>query len=121
MRFLNPTQSLAPVSGDVRLLGLCDQLCRRFQHEWREGRQPQIETYLTELSPNDRTEVLRELFATEVELQLGAGGDLPITEYLARFPDDATVLESVYFEVVNDAAERQSRGTRQIPERIGDY
>ncbi len=110
-----------PSSDDVRRLELCDQLCRRFQHEWRVGQQPRIEAFLNELDSDDRTEVLRELFATEMELRLDDGGDVPITEYLARFPDAATVLESVYSEVVHAAAEQQTRCGSQLPERIGDY
>ncbi len=121
MSHATSTQLTPPSSGDVRRLELCDRLCRRFQHEWREGRQPAIETFLNELDGDDRTEVLRELFATEMELRLDDGGDVPITEYLARFPDAATVLESIYSEVVSAAAEQQTRRGSQLPERIGDY
>lgn len=121
MSLANTTPLTPPSSGNVRRQELCDQLCRRFQREWRDGQQPCIETFLTELERDDRAEVLRELFATEIELKIGVGDDVPITEYLARFPDDTTELESVYFEVVNEAAESQSRSDSGMPERIGDY
>ena len=35
--------------------------------------------------------------------------------------DDATVPESVYFEVVNEVAQKQTRDANPMPERIGDY
>ena len=46
-----------------------DEVCRRFEADWREGRQPRIEDYLVDVSHEGRPALLAELEALERELR----------------------------------------------------
>jgi hypothetical protein len=39
---------------DIDLARRIDEVCRRFEAEWREGKQPRAEDYLAEVSPEGR-------------------------------------------------------------------
>ncbi len=54
---------------DIHLARRIDELCRRFEADWREGRQPRIEDYLADVSQEGRTALRAELEALERELR----------------------------------------------------
>ncbi|HZW34356.1 MAG TPA: bifunctional serine/threonine-protein kinase/formylglycine-generating enzyme family protein [Isosphaeraceae bacterium] len=70
--------------------------CERFESEWREGRNPRIETYLEEVGPELREKLLHELLAIEVELRRARGEEPSREEYLQRSPDWAPAIEIVF-------------------------
>ena len=69
-----------------------NRLCDAFESAWRSGRSPRIESYLGDAPESDRTELLVELLAVELELRL-AGGESPMKEdYESRFPACTTLI-----------------------------
>ncbi|HUG69923.1 MAG TPA: SUMF1/EgtB/PvdO family nonheme iron enzyme [Pirellulaceae bacterium] len=71
-----------------------DQVCDRFEQQWRAGQNPRIEDFLDQTENNDRQHLLRELIALEMSLSRDAGQDGDPQQYRQRFPGDATVVES---------------------------
>jgi len=53
---------------DVDLARSIDEVCRRFEAEWRQGRQPRIEDYLVGVPEEGRPALRAELTALEGEL-----------------------------------------------------
>jgi len=70
--------------------------CEHFEGAWRVGGRPAIEPYLEGLGPAERTAVLRELIALEVELRAGEGDRPKQEEYANRFPDDTQVVAAAF-------------------------
>jgi predicted Ser/Thr protein kinase len=58
---------------DIDLLRRIDEACRRFEAEWREGRQPRLDDYIGSLTGDARAALAAELEALESELQQAAG------------------------------------------------
>jgi eukaryotic-like serine/threonine-protein kinase len=54
---------------DIDLARRIDEVCRRFEADWRAGRQPRIEDYLVEVSDEGRPALRAELEALECELR----------------------------------------------------
>ena len=54
---------------DIDVARRIDEVCRRFEADWREGRQPRIEDYLVDVSHEGRPALLAELEALERELR----------------------------------------------------
>jgi len=63
---------------DIDLARRIDEVCRRFEAAWREGRQPRVEDYLVDVSHEGRPALRAELEALERELR-------PSEETIARF------------------------------------
>lgn len=65
-----------------------DYVCECFEAAWRSGAALSIEEVLRQANPTlDRTLLVDELIATEIELRRDAGGDPSSDEYTSRFPD----------------------------------
>lgn len=73
-----------------------DEICGRFHLEWHGGRQPQIESYLRELPPDSRRELLQELLREEVWLRRQSGERPAVDEYLSRFREDHETVAGVF-------------------------
>ena len=54
---------------DIDLARRIDEVCRRFEADWREGRQPRIEDYLVDVPDEGRPALRAELEALERELR----------------------------------------------------
>jgi hypothetical protein len=54
---------------DIDLARRIDEVCRRFEAAWREGRQPRIEDYLVDMPHDGRLALQAELEALERELR----------------------------------------------------
>ena len=54
---------------DIDLARRIDEVCRRFEADWREGRQPRIEDYLGDVPDEGRPALRAELEALERELR----------------------------------------------------
>ncbi|MGO9919624.1 MAG: protein kinase domain-containing protein [Isosphaeraceae bacterium] len=61
-----PSHNLAGL--DIDLARRIDQVCRRFEADWRQGCQPRIEDYLVDISDEDRAALRAELEALKREL-----------------------------------------------------
>jgi WD40 repeat protein len=58
---------------DIDLARRIDEVCRRFEADWRAGHQPRIEVYLGEFTGDARAALAAELEALRAELQQAAG------------------------------------------------
>jgi eukaryotic-like serine/threonine-protein kinase len=70
--------------------------CVRFESAWRVGGRPAIELHLEGLGPVERTAVLHELVALEIQLRSEEGDCPKLTEYMNRFPDDAPIVATAF-------------------------
>ncbi len=74
-----------------RVIAACD----RFEDAWRAGRRPSIEEALAEAPATERATLLRRLLALELEMRRERGEDPHEDEYLERFPNDLSIVQSV--------------------------
>src|SRR5258708_2693094 len=88
------------------------EVCDRFEVQWRRGDRPRIESYLDDVAPADRPDLLRELVVREMGLRAAAGENPAWFEYLKRFPSDAgPILDATGGESTADS----SAGTGRPP------
>ena len=78
---------------DLELAGSIDELCLRFETDWREGRRPGVEVYLGEIPDEGRPALLAELEALERELHSPEQPDERprANSSMDREPDTATM------------------------------
>ena len=88
-----------------------DQVCDRFEAEWKTERRPMIEDYLDGATGQERSALLRELLKLEVQLARCDGGAPTPRDYYATFPGDAALIDSVFHE----AAHREVGDTASWP------
>ncbi len=73
-------------------------VCERFEDEWRKGRQPNIESFLGEAADVERSVLLGELIALEIELRRERGETPRQAEYRLRFPEREDVAAEHFLE-----------------------
>ncbi len=73
-----------------------DAACDAFEEAWRTGRSPRIEDCLAHADEADRAALLGELLGLELELRCNRGDRPDSSEYLARFPADAGLVEAAF-------------------------
>jgi serine/threonine protein kinase len=61
-------------------------VCNRFELAWQAGQRPRIEDHLGEVPEPDRSELVRELVALDIDYRRQAGEDPRAEDYRARFP-----------------------------------
>lgn len=111
-----------PTESDARTipLGLArriDEVSDRFESAWRQGEPPLIEDYLGDWSGFDRTALLKELLAVDLDFRR-IGGDQPIApEYEARFPEDASTVADALVQTGSDSNEERIESTYVEPGR----
>jgi WD40 repeat protein len=71
-----------PMSAEYRIHAACN----RFELAWQAGQRPRIEDYLGELPEPERSALVRELAALDLDYRRRAGEDPRPDEYRARFP-----------------------------------
>jgi hypothetical protein len=64
-----------------------DQICERFEADWKAGQHPRVEDYLTEVTGAGRQLLVKELLAVEIAYCRRAGENLQAEGYRKRFPD----------------------------------
>ncbi len=84
--------------------------CAQFEAAWKAGLKPQIERFLEGVAESDRSKVVTELLALELELRRAAGDNPVADEYQARFPQYPDVIKFCFA----DAADA-------MPTMIGRY
>ena len=96
----------------VDLVAICD----RFEAAWRLDRRTRLEDYLPLPSNPLRKQVLENLLAVQFELLSTMGEPLVLEEFLERFPDDASVVRSVFerTQVDRDISQPASHLTEKI-------
>jgi len=76
----------------VRLEGTCT----RFEAAWKAGQGPRIEDFLDDVPQEDRSEVLRELLAVELQWRQSRKEEPTRDEYLGRFPGHDDDIEAAF-------------------------
>jgi serine/threonine protein kinase len=72
-----------------------EQLAQRFQRAWKDGGRPRIEDYLKGVDQPLRAKVFERLLKVEWDVRRENGEESSVEEYVARFPNDGAVIESV--------------------------
>lgn len=85
--------SLAPASA-LRI----DQICDRFEAEWKAGHRPALEAFATEMPEPDRAELLRELLHIELAYRCKVGELVFVEEYQLRLPEQANRIQEAFQE-----------------------
>jgi tetratricopeptide (TPR) repeat protein len=75
-----------------------DEACTRFERAWKAGQRPRIEDVLGDRPEPERSSLLRELMALEIDYRRQAGETPQRQEYHARFPALSTVVDRVFDE-----------------------
>jgi eukaryotic-like serine/threonine-protein kinase len=91
-RLPRPVSEVLPLEIQRQVVAACE----RFENSWRAGEKPTIENQLEDLGPVERSAVLHELVALEVELRSRDGERPTLAEFADRFPDDASVISAVF-------------------------
>src|SRR5262249_39894728 len=89
----------APLSSESLPLSLqqrVDKACDRFEDAWRTGPRPRIEDYLADASEPERSNLLGELLALDIELRRDAGERPTPEEYRGRFPEHVEWISAAF-------------------------
>jgi WD40 repeat protein/serine/threonine protein kinase len=73
-----------------------DQVCDRFEADWKTGQRPLIEDWLDAAADFERSTLFRELLAVELEFRANAGESPEAKEYRRRFPGYRPEIELVF-------------------------
>jgi eukaryotic-like serine/threonine-protein kinase len=76
--------------------GQVDQLCDLFEQQCQAGQRPNIASWLAQVEPARRGELLRELLALEVAYRRRRGDEAAISEYQQRFPDHPEAVQEAW-------------------------
>jgi WD40 repeat protein/tRNA A-37 threonylcarbamoyl transferase component Bud32 len=85
-------------------------LCDDFELSWRSGIAPRVEDVLARAAPENRRELLLELVALELSYRRGRGEKPDQSEYIARFPDEACVVEQAFLADRGDRSAARTNG-----------
>jgi hypothetical protein len=109
---MNHLNSADDLSLSPSLVTRIDEVCDRFEAQWKAGGCPKIEDYAAGWGGPERARLLRHLLDLELDYQRKAGREVRLDAYLARFPEDADLLR----EVVADSA--APGGPTRFPARL---
>jgi serine/threonine protein kinase/formylglycine-generating enzyme required for sulfatase activity len=73
-----------------------EHLRDQFEQAWAGSPRPRIEDYLEQANPADRTDLLRQLLALELELRCADGERPTPDEYERRFPHHSALVRAVF-------------------------
>jgi eukaryotic-like serine/threonine-protein kinase len=93
---MTPVISAASDAPSPELADRIDQVCDRFEADWRAGLQPRIESFLETLPESARPSLFRELLALEREFRARAGARPDLDGYRQRFPEFAHEISRVF-------------------------
>ena len=80
----------------LSLMARVDRACDAFEDAWRAGGRPRLEEFLVDPAEPDRSAMLRELLAAELELRRASGERPTPDEYARRFPGQETLIAEVW-------------------------
>lgn len=73
-----------------------DQLCTAFEAAWSQPTPPRLEPLLDQVPPAARTVLLTELLLIELDQRRQRGEQFEMGEFLSRFPQDRSLVESIW-------------------------
>src|SRR5262249_50809297 len=97
-----------------------DPVCDRFERAWKEGERPHLEDFLPEVDAADRSALLGELLALELEYRALRGEQPAAEEYHRRFPERSDLVAAAFRELsptLDEPAQGRAavEGVPQIP------
>jgi serine/threonine-protein kinase len=75
-----------------------DRVCDGFEAAWKRGERPAIVEYLSDATGSERSVLLRELLAADLEWRRRRGEHPHPDDYLGRFPADAESIAVAFHE-----------------------
>jgi predicted Ser/Thr protein kinase len=116
---VSDTPTLPPLSpAEARRI---DQACDRFEAAWKAGSRPDPAAFLVEAAGLVRSALVRQLLLLDWHYRRRAGDDPRIGDYLARFPSDAAVIESVGRGLAGPSTTQEPAGQGQLPPALPGY
>jgi serine/threonine protein kinase/Tfp pilus assembly protein PilF len=104
--FNDPREELS-LNAAMRL----DVICEKFEQDLRGSSAAAIERYLNDAAGPERTALLRELLALELEYRAARHEQLQLEDYLTRFPEYREVVHLTFVELDSKSAPRGSDPT----------
>ncbi|EDL62363.1 serine/threonine protein kinase [Gimesia maris] len=89
-----------------------DRICDSFESSWKQGRPPEIESYLNETAGKTQSIIFAELIRLDIHYRSLNGNLISLDEYQSRFPQ--------YSEILQDFSSQLADSHQQI-RRIGRY
>lgn len=101
-----------PRPTDPAVIELIDSACDRFETEWRAGKKPRLEAFLSEVASPLRSPLFAAILPVELELRHKAGEMPDASSYRARFPKfDAAITTAFQHRVdLSRTLDRPSNG-----------
>jgi serine/threonine protein kinase/tetratricopeptide (TPR) repeat protein len=104
-----------------------NELCSTFLKEWEHDR-PDLKSYLSRVTEEDRPTLLRNLLEIEVRMRRRSGEAPSAHEYIARLPESEGMIRRIFLDassVSMSAVHEPTQGDTLIPapsaSRLGDY
>jgi serine/threonine protein kinase/TolA-binding protein len=82
-----------------------DPICDGFEDDWLAGRRPQLESFLDLVPQADRTALLGELLALELDYRRRRGEHAEVEDYRQRFPGCDKIIEAAFATLTPSASE----------------
>jgi serine/threonine protein kinase len=89
----NPAQ---PASPSLEREAHVDQTCDRFEAQWRAGKRPRVEDFLTGCAVEALRQLLRQLLLLELEYRSQSGEKPTREDYRGRFAGHDAVLDALF-------------------------
>lgn len=93
--------STSPNSSAGARLSAADHLLAGFEQAWKLGAGPPLEGHLRQSPPEARAELFEGLLRIELAARHKHGKNPQLKEYLARFPDKAAVVTTLFAQTVD--------------------
>ena len=98
------------------------EACREYEESRLDITPPSMQEFLERVPDEDRTDVLLELVAIDIELRLAASEETSIEDYVRQFPEHAESIGSTYAEVIGSIPVNQwPLAATGGSERLGDF
>src|SRR5262245_57841313 len=95
---MNASSRLCPQQLPPSLSQRVDDLCLRFEADWREGRQPRIKDYLGDMEEPGRSALLYHLLGLELDYRRLRNEEPAPQEYLDNFPEHVELVQVIFEE-----------------------
>lgn len=92
----------------------------QFRIAWRSGPKPKIGDFLAGTSKERREKLLRQLLSVEIELRQEKGESPTPDEYEREFPDQITLVRSVFADCAVTRTINERQAARVEPDRASD-
>ena len=111
----NPPDPSLPVSQLIEV----DKVCRKFEAEWKAGRQPKVTDYLGTTPEPQRSELKRELDAIEAEFRSKSKPQFSVDEFVQRITSSGLMtIEEVSTFVSTLPADKKPKTAEELARRM---